>query len=62
MEIIDELPAQFQKRDWKLKHTLKAGEKKVLFTTTTCRAWREYKFGNTILYIKSLLGILQTQI
>ena len=26
MEIIDELPVQFQKRDWKLKQRFKAGE------------------------------------
>ena len=59
MEIIDELPVQFQKRDWKLKHTLKAGEKKSIIYTLRPVERGEYKFGNTILYIKSLLGILQ---
>ncbi len=59
MEIIDELPVQFQKRDWKLKHTLKAGEQKNIIYTLRPVERGEYKFGNTILYLKSLLGILQ---
>lgn len=62
MEIIDELPVQFQKRDWKLKHTLKAREKKSIIYTLRPVERGEYKFGNIILYLKSLLGILQRRL
>ncbi len=59
IEIIDELPVQFQKRDWKLVHRFKAGERKNIIYNLRPVERGEYQFGNTILYSKSLLGILQ---
>jgi uncharacterized protein (DUF58 family) len=59
IEIIDELPVQFQKRDWKLVHNFKAGEQKNIIYNLKPVERGEYKFGNTLLYTKSLLGLLQ---
>lgn len=58
MEIIDELPEQFQKRDWVLKHRFKAGEQKKIAYSLRPVERGEYHFGNIILYIKSGLGLL----
>lgn len=58
IEIIDELPVQFQKRDWKLVHRFKAGEQKNLLYKLRPVERGEYSFGDIILYTKSLLGLL----
>lgn len=58
MEIIDELPVQFQKRDWKLKHRFSANEQKNIIYKIRPVERGEYHFGNLILYVKSLLGLL----
>jgi uncharacterized protein (DUF58 family) len=58
MEIIDELPVQFQKRDWKLKQRFKAGEQKNILYKLRPVERGEYYFGRIIIYIKSLLGLL----
>jgi uncharacterized protein (DUF58 family) len=58
MEIIDELPGQFQKRDWKLKHRFKAGQEKNIAYSLRPAERGEYHFGNIILYSKSRLGLL----
>ncbi len=59
VEIVDELPLQFQKRDWKLIHKLKPGEQKNIIYNLRPVERGEYNFGNTIVYTKSLLGLLQ---
>lgn len=59
MEIIDELPVQFQKRDWKLFHRFKAGEQKNILYKLRPVERGEYDFGRIILYVKSLLGLLK---
>lgn len=59
MEIIDELPVQFQKRDWKLIHRFKAREQKNIIYKLRPVERGEYHFGRIILYIKSLLGLLK---
>ena len=59
MEIIDELPVQFQKRDWKLSHRFKAGEQKNILYKLRPVERGEYDFGRIILYVKSLLGLLK---
>ncbi len=62
IEIIDELPVQFQKRDWKITHRFTAGEQKNIIYTLRPVHRGEYKFGNVILYTKSLLGLLQRRV
>ena len=58
IEIIDELPVQFQKRDWKLKHRFKANEQKNIIYKLKPFDRGEYHFGKIILYVQSLLGLL----
>ncbi|MBP6023139.1 DUF58 domain-containing protein [Ferruginibacter sp.] len=58
MEIIDELPVQFQKRDWKLTHRFAAREQKNIIYKLRPVERGEYHFGNIILYVRSLLGLL----
>jgi uncharacterized protein (DUF58 family) len=59
MEIIDELPEQFQKRDWKLKQRLKAGEQKNIIYNLRPVTRGEYDFGRIIIYVRSLLGLVK---
>ncbi len=58
MEIIDELPLQFQKRDWVLKYNFVANEQKNIIYNLRPFERGEYHFGNIILYIQSLLGLI----
>ncbi len=58
MEIIDELPQQFQKRDWLVKQPFGAKEQKNIVYTLRPAERGEYHFGNILLYIKSRLGLL----
>jgi uncharacterized protein (DUF58 family) len=58
MEIIDELPVQFQKRDWKLYYKFAANEQKNIIYKLRPVERGEYNFGKIILYVKSLLGLL----
>ena len=58
IEIIDELPVQFQKRDWSIHSHFKAGQQKNLQYTVRPAERGEYDFGNIILYIQSMLGLL----
>jgi uncharacterized protein (DUF58 family) len=58
MEIIDELPVQFQKRDWQLNYRFAANEQKNIIYKLRPVERGEYNFGRIILYVKSLLGLL----
>jgi uncharacterized protein (DUF58 family) len=58
MEIIDELPVQFQKRDWVLYQHFKPLQQKNIVYTLRPTERGEYHFGNIILYVKSMLGLL----
>jgi len=58
MQIIDELPVQFQKRDWVLTHRFAAREQKNIIYKLRPVTRGEYHFGNIILYVQSLLGLL----
>jgi uncharacterized protein (DUF58 family) len=58
MQIIDELPVQFQKRDWMLTHRFGAREQKNIIYKLRPVTRGEYHFGNIILYVQSLLGLL----
>ncbi len=57
MEIIDELPAQFQQRDWILKQPFKAGQQKKISYSVRPVERGEYHFGDILLYSKSRLGL-----
>ncbi len=59
MEIVDELPEQFQKRDWKLTYRFNAGEQKNIMYNLRPVNRGEYHFGRIIIYAKSLLGLLK---
>ncbi len=59
MEVIDELPVQFQIRDWIMNYRLKAGEQKNIFYTLRPVERGQYQFGRLILYVRSLLGLLK---
>ena len=58
MILIDELPVQFQKRNWQMKYRLAANAKKNITYKLRPVERGEYQFGRIILYIKSLLGLL----
>ena len=58
MEIIDELPEQFQKRDELTVTGFKANEQKNIVYTLRPTERGEYDFGKIILYVKSGLGLL----
>ena len=58
MEIIDELPFQFQQRDWVMFYHFKPLEKKNIVYKLKPTQRGEYNFGDIILYVKSVLGLL----
>lgn len=59
MEIIDELPVQFQKRDWLLFYRFKAKEQKNITYRLRPVERGQYDFGRIILYVRSQLGLLK---
>ncbi|MEO6540461.1 MAG: DUF58 domain-containing protein, partial [Ferruginibacter sp.] len=59
MDIIDELPVQFQKRDWTLSHAFNAREQKHILYKLRPVTRGEYHFGRIIIYVRSLLGLLK---
>ena len=59
MEIIDELPVQFQKRDWVLFRRFRAREQQSIIYKLRPVERGEYHFGRIILYLRSLLGLLR---
>jgi len=58
IEIIDELPLQFQKRDWGLFMKLKPNEQQNKIYKLRPVERGEYHFGRLILYVSSSLGLL----
>jgi uncharacterized protein (DUF58 family) len=59
VDVIDELPIQFQKRDWLLHQRFKPNQQKEIIYNIRPTDRGEYNFGRLILYIKSLLGLVQ---
>jgi uncharacterized protein (DUF58 family) len=57
-EIIDEMPAQFQKRDWLVKQRFRAKEQRNIVYKLRPTERGEYHFGDIIIYVKSLLGLV----
>ena len=58
IQVIDELPIQFQKRDWVMRQKFKPGEQKTISYLLRPVDRGEYEFGNIILYIRSGLGLV----
>jgi uncharacterized protein (DUF58 family) len=58
IDIIDEIPVQFQKRDWFVTRRFKAREQKNIAYTLRPVERGEYHFGKLILYVRSALGLL----
>ena len=58
LEIIDEIPHQFQVRNFELKTSIKAEGKKSLKYELLPTERGEYQFGNINLYASSLLGLI----
>ena len=59
MQLIDELPAQFQKRDWSLNRRFRSGESQTIQYEIRPVERGEYHFGNIILYVSTRLGLVR---
>lgn len=55
LKIIDEIPHQFQKRDFLIKRKLKSGAEKNLYYTLRPTERGEYHFGNMNIYVSTLI-------
>lgn len=58
MQIIDELPEQFQLRDFILKRSLAARQEITVLYSVTPVSRGGYEFGNILLYVRSGLGLV----
>mgnify|MGYP002861293951 FL=1 len=58
IDLIDEIPVQFQKRDRFVSRCFKAREQKNIVYTLRPVERGEYQFGNLLLYMRSALGLL----
>jgi len=58
VDIIDELPEQFQIRDWKRTVNLKPGQQQKISYTLRPTERGEYNFGDIILMVNSRLGLV----
>ncbi|HUS01946.1 MAG TPA: DUF58 domain-containing protein [Chitinophagaceae bacterium] len=62
MQVIDELPEQFQVRDFKKKANFKAkGQQRFIYSLRPVERG-EYYFGNILFFVSSLLGLLMRRI
>jgi uncharacterized protein (DUF58 family) len=59
LTVIEELPIQLQLRDFKLKLSLQAGERKTSHYAIRPTTRGEYEFGNINYYASTLLGLLE---
>ena len=57
--VIDEIPVQFQKRDFTIRFKLQAGEQKILAYQLRPVKRGEYFFENINVYIISVIGLIQ---
>ncbi len=62
MELIDELPVQFQTRDWGMEQFFKPWEEKEIRYNLRPIERGEYSFGNLLLYLQTRLGIVVRRI
>lgn len=57
-ELIDEIPFQFQKRDFEIKRSLAAKEHKTISYTLSPKERGEYVFGKLNVYVSTTLGLV----
>ncbi len=62
LNIIDELPEQFQKRDFSIQHLLPAGKEEKLVYELRPKLRGEYHFRNLNIFIRSMLGLVDRRI
>lgn len=62
LTIIDELPIEFQKRDFEINDHIKADEEKTYAYKLRPTVRGEYTFHNVNLYVNSILGLLERRI
>jgi uncharacterized protein (DUF58 family) len=61
-EIIEELPFQFQKRNFNIKKLFRNNEPQIINYTLQPSERGEYDFGNTILFVSSIIGLVQRKV
>lgn len=59
INLLDEIPVQFQERNFDIKDTLKAKEEKIIRYSLRPTTRGEYTFGQTHLYARTSIGLLQ---
>jgi uncharacterized protein (DUF58 family) len=59
LTVIDELPPQFQARDWKRRFPVKAGEQMALQYEVEPKERGEYHFGNTNVQVSGVLHLVK---
>ena len=62
MQVIDELPEQFQVRDFKRNAFFRSKEQQKFIYTLRPVSRGEYHFGNILLFVSSMLGLLVRRI
>jgi uncharacterized protein (DUF58 family) len=61
VEIIDEIPVQFQKRDFAIYRRLKPLQQENIIYNIRPITRGEYSFGRIIIYVKTLLGLVKAR-
>lgn len=62
IEVVDELPEEFQKRDFSFKFYLSSDEEKTLTYNVRALTRGAYKFGSCNVFVSTLLGLIQHKI
>jgi uncharacterized protein (DUF58 family) len=62
LRVVDELPFQFQRRDFEMPIALKGGERQTLAYLLTPSSRGEYGFGDTLLFLRTPLGLAERRI
>ncbi len=62
VSVIEELPDQFQERKFNMRLDLRPGENRKIKYQLRPLTRGEYKFGNTILFISSLIGLAERRV
>lgn len=60
--VIDELPIQFQRRDFEIKTALLPGETRILDYTLRPVSRGNYSFGKILVYVSTRIGLLQRRL
>ena len=59
LTVIDELPVQFQARDFEKKITLDSGQEQTINYTLNPKSRGEYEFGKVNVFMETFLGLIQ---